>query len=80
MWMSRGAAQHAQTGRYRLLTMAQRVGQGDLDVRVQEEEGDDEIATLGRLFNQMTRQLKGQREALVDSHRGAGGFGSTGKH
>ena len=24
---------------------------------------------LGRLFNQMTRQLKGQREALMDSHR-----------
>jgi two-component system nitrogen regulation sensor histidine kinase NtrY len=34
-----------------------------------EETGDDEIATLGRLFNQMTRQLKGQREALMDSHR-----------
>jgi two-component system, NtrC family, nitrogen regulation sensor histidine kinase NtrY len=36
---------------------------------VPEEEGDDEIAMLGRLFNQMTRQLKGQREALVDSNR-----------
>jgi two-component system nitrogen regulation sensor histidine kinase NtrY len=38
-------------------------------VQVVEEEGDDEIAMLGRLFNQMTRQLKGQREALIDSHR-----------
>ena len=44
-------------------------GAGDLDVQVLEEEGDDEIAMLGRIFNQMTRQLKGQREALLDNHR-----------
>ena len=53
----------------RLAGAAQRIGQGDLDVQVIEEEGDDEIAMLGRIFNQMTRQLKGQREALMDSHR-----------
>jgi len=53
----------------RLAAAAQRVGQGDLDVQVIEEEGDDEIAMLGRIFNQMTRQLKGQRAALMDSHR-----------
>ena len=53
----------------RLAGAAQRVGEGDLDVQVVEDEGDDEIATLGRLFNQMTRQLKGQREALVTGHR-----------
>lgn len=47
---------------------AQRVGQGDLDVRVAEERGDDEIAMLGRIFNQMTRQLKGQRDALVETN------------
>ena len=52
----------------RLAGAAQRVGAGDLDVQVQEEEGDDEIAMLGRLFNQMTRQLKGQRLALVEGH------------
>lgn len=49
----------------RLAGAAQRVGAGDLDVQVVEEESDDEIAMLGRLFNQMTRQLKGQREALL---------------
>ncbi len=53
----------------RLAGAAQRVGGGDLDVQVTEEAGDDEIAMLGRLFNQMTRQLKGQREALMDGHR-----------
>lgn len=53
----------------RLASAAGRVGAGDLDVQVIEEDGDDEIATLGRVFNQMTRQLKGQREALEGSHR-----------
>ncbi|SDZ46247.1 two-component system, NtrC family, nitrogen regulation sensor histidine kinase NtrY [Jannaschia faecimaris] len=52
----------------RLTGAAQRVGQGDLDVRVREESGDDEIAMLGRIFNQMTRQLKGQRDALVETN------------
>jgi two-component system nitrogen regulation sensor histidine kinase NtrY len=51
----------------RLTSAAQRVGEGDLDVRVREERGGqgDEIAMLGTYFNQMTRQLKGQRERLL---------------
>jgi two-component system, NtrC family, nitrogen regulation sensor histidine kinase NtrY len=53
----------------RLAGAAQRVGSGDLDVQVPEEPGDDEIAMLGRLFNQMTRQLNGQREALLSTNR-----------
>ncbi len=53
----------------RLAGAAQRVGAGDLDAQVPEEAGDDEIAMLGRGFNQMTRQLKGQREALVETNR-----------
>jgi two-component system nitrogen regulation sensor histidine kinase NtrY len=53
----------------RLAGAAQRVGGGDLDVQVPEEEGEDEIAMLGRVFNQMTRQLRGQRDALIETHR-----------
>jgi len=52
----------------RLAGAAQRVGGGDLNVQVAEEDGDDEIAMLGRLFNQMTRQLKRQRADLEQSH------------
>ncbi len=52
----------------RLAGAAQSVGSGNLAIQVPEEEGDDEIAMLGRLFNQMTRQLKGQREALIEGH------------
>lgn len=51
----------------RLAGAAQRVGAGDLDVQVVEEDGDDEIAMLGRYFNQMTHQLKGQRDALLNN-------------
>jgi len=51
----------------RLMGAAQQVGSGDLDVVVPEEEGDDELAMLGRLFNQMTRQLRMQRDALVEN-------------
>ncbi len=53
----------------RLVGASQRVGAGDLNVRVREEVGEDEIAQLGRYFNQMTAQLRGQREELLDNTR-----------
>ena len=49
----------------RLAGAVERVGAGDLDVRVIEESGDDEIAILGRVFNRMAQQVKGQRDALI---------------
>ena len=69
IWLGLWFAERLSRPVGRLAGAAERVGRGDLDVQVTEEEGDDEIASLGRLFNQMTRQLKGQREALIDSHR-----------
>jgi two-component system nitrogen regulation sensor histidine kinase NtrY len=51
----------------RLAGAAQQVGAGDLEVQVIEEDGDDEISMLGRYFNQMTRQLKGQRDTLLSN-------------
>jgi two-component system, NtrC family, nitrogen regulation sensor histidine kinase NtrY len=69
VWLGLWFAERLSRPVGRLAGAAERVGGGDLDVQVTEEEGDDEIASLGRLFNQMTRQLKGQREALMDSHR-----------
>jgi two-component system nitrogen regulation sensor histidine kinase NtrY len=69
IWLGLWFAERLSRPVGRLAGAAQRVGAGDLDVQVVEEDGDDEIAMLGRLFNQMTRQLKGQRQALVDSNR-----------
>ncbi|MDP3264648.1 MAG: PAS domain-containing sensor histidine kinase [Tabrizicola sp.] len=68
VWLGLWFAERLSRPVGRLAGAAQRVGGGDLDVQVMEEEGDDEIAMLGRLFNQMTRQLKGQREALMEGH------------
>ncbi len=53
----------------RLVSASQRVGAGDLDVQVIEDDGDDEISQLGHYFNQMTTQLKGQRDELLDANR-----------
>jgi len=52
----------------RLAGAAERIGQGDLDVRVKEERGKDEIALLSRAFNRMAGQVKDQRDALVAAH------------
>ncbi len=69
VWLGLWFAERLSRPVGRLAGAAQRVGGGDLEVQVPEESGDDEIAMLGRLFNQMTRQLKGQREALVENNR-----------
>jgi two-component system nitrogen regulation sensor histidine kinase NtrY len=53
----------------RLVSASQRVGAGDLDVQVIEDDGEDEISQLGTYFNQMTTQLKGQRDELLESHQ-----------
>ncbi len=69
IWLGLWFAERLSRPVGRLAGAAQRVGAGDLDVQVPEERGEDEIAMLGRLFNQMTRQLKGQRDALLSTNR-----------
>ncbi|MCO8145936.1 PAS domain-containing sensor histidine kinase [Rhodovulum tesquicola] len=69
VWLGLWFAERLSRPVGRLAGAAQRVGAGDLDVRVREEAGDDEIAMLGRMFNQMTRQLKLQRDALLENNR-----------
>ena len=51
----------------RLTGAAQKVGEGALDTRVVEEEGNDEISQLSKYFNQMTQQLEKQRETLLEN-------------
>ena len=69
IWMGLLFAERLSKPIGRLALAAERVGAGDLDARVIEDNGDDEIATLGRNFNTMTRQLKGQRAELVENNR-----------
>ncbi len=67
VWLGMWFAERLARPVGRLTGAAQRIGAGDLDLQVVEEDGDDEIAMLGRYFNQMTRQLKGQRDALLEN-------------
>ncbi len=67
IWLGLWFAERLSRPVGRLTTAAQQVGGGDLDVQVAEDDGDDEISMLGRYFNQMTRQLKRQRQTLVDN-------------
>ncbi len=69
IWLALGFAERLSRPIGSLAGAAQRVGAGDFDVQVREEAGEDEIALLGRLFNRMTRQLKSQRETLLENTR-----------
>ncbi len=52
-----------------LVEAAERVRGGDLTVRVDERQSGDEMDTLSRAFNRMTRQLQSQRGELVEANR-----------
>ena len=69
VWLGLWLAERLARPVGRLAAAAEAVGRGDLDIQVLEDRGGDEIATMGRVFNQMTRQLKGQREALLENNR-----------
>jgi two-component system nitrogen regulation sensor histidine kinase NtrY len=52
-----------------LITAAERVGTGDLRVRVDERRSADELGSLSRSFNRMIGQLQRNREELVEANR-----------
>ncbi|MBP7241794.1 PAS domain-containing sensor histidine kinase [Amaricoccus sp.] len=68
IWLALWFAQRLARPVGQLAAAAARVGEGDLDARVPESRSDDEIALLGRAFNTMTRQVKGQRDALIEAN------------
>ena len=69
VWLGLNFAERLARPVGRLAEAAEQVGAGDLDVQVEVARHDDEIALLGRVFNQMTHQLKGQRETLLKNNR-----------
>ena len=67
MWLGMWFAERLSRPVGRLTVAAQRVGAGNLNVQVPEEDGSDEISQLGHYFNQMTRELRAQRATLLDN-------------
>ncbi len=65
IWLGLWFAERLSRPIGRLVTASERVGRGDFDVRVVEEDGDDEISQIGRHFNEMTERLNVQREELL---------------
>ncbi|TAL03317.1 MAG: PAS domain-containing sensor histidine kinase [Rhodospirillaceae bacterium] len=51
-----------------LIEAAERVGAGDLNVRVKETAASDEISYLGRAFNRMTKRLREQQTELRETN------------
>ncbi|MDP6884323.1 MAG: PAS domain-containing sensor histidine kinase, partial [Rhodospirillales bacterium] len=55
-----------------LITVAERVGKGDLTARVEATAASDEIGILSRAFNRMTSQIDTQQKGLVEANRQLG--------
>jgi two-component system nitrogen regulation sensor histidine kinase NtrY len=53
----------------RLVAATEKVSEGDLAIRVEEGEANDEISTLSRAFNRMAGQVQEQRLELMQANR-----------
>ncbi|WP_069299981.1 sensor histidine kinase [Neptunicoccus sediminis] len=68
IWLGLWFAERLSRPVARLAGAVERVGEGDLGVQVREEDSDDEIAMLGRIFNRMTQQVKRQHDDLIEAN------------
>ena len=69
IWLGFWFAQRLSRPIGQLASASEQVGLGNLDFQIPVPETGDEIETLGESFNRMTRQLKTQREELIESYR-----------
>ena len=69
VWIALWFAERLSKPVGRLAEAAKQVGLGDFDTKVSEEKTGDEIAFLGKVFNQMTRKVKQQRDKLLQINK-----------
>lgn len=69
VWVGLAFANHLSRPIGHLIEAAQRVGAGDLRVRVEEYDAAAEVGSLARAFNQMTGELASQRHELLETNR-----------
>ncbi|HVY18528.1 MAG TPA: PAS domain-containing sensor histidine kinase [Bauldia sp.] len=65
VWLGIGFANRLVAPIRRLIDAAKQVSAGNLRVEVQARNSDGDVGSLGVTFNQMTAQLRGQRQQLV---------------
>jgi two-component system nitrogen regulation sensor histidine kinase NtrY len=68
IWVALAVADRLVRPVAQLVDAARRVGAGDLSARVPSSRLHDEVATLGNVFNRMTRRLEEQTGALVSAN------------
>jgi len=69
VWVGLAFANHLARPIGQLIEAAQRVGAGDLRVRVEDFGEAAEVGTLARAFNGMTNELASQRHELLETNR-----------
>ena len=69
VWIALWFAERLSKPVGRLAEAARKVGSGDFDIKVMEENTKDEIAFLSRVFNRMTNRLKNQRNKLLKNNK-----------
>ena len=69
VWMALWFAEKLSRPVGRLAEAAKKVGSGDFDIKVMEENTKDEIAFLSKVFNRMTNRLKNQRNKLLENNK-----------
>lgn len=68
VWLGLWVADRLVEPIVRLVNAARAVSRGDLEFKVDVDADRGDLATLGRTFNQMTQQLKSQRDDLVGAN------------
>ena len=69
VWIALWFAERLSKPVGRLADAAKKIGSGNLDIKVMEENTKDEIAFLSKVFNRMTNRLKNQRNKLLKNNK-----------
>ena len=69
VWIALWFAERLSKPVGRLADAAKKIGSGNFDIKVTEENTKDEIAFLSKVFNRMTNRLKNQRNKLLKNNK-----------
>ena len=69
VWIALWFAERLSKPVGRLADAAKKIGSGNFDIKVMEENTKDEIALLSKVFNRMTNRLKNQRNKLLKNNK-----------